>query len=122
MLQILIVDDTPIARMGTTLLVRELGYRADEACDGIEALEKFKAASYALVLIDYQMPRMNGIECAKKMREAETGSSKRTPIVCMSTSVDLKKLCHESGVDDYVSKDCSRQELESIISRLCSEC
>lgn len=116
---VLIVDDLDISRQGTALTVESIGFDTDEASSGFEALEKVKARLYAAVLMDYNMPEMNGIECTAKIREMETATGRRTPVIAMSASEesDLREKCLLGGMDDFISKTCSTGELLLVLEK-----
>lgn len=114
---VLVVDDTVITRQGTALVIQCLGFETDEAADGFAALEKLKTVTYAAVLMDYNMPLMNGLECTTKIREMETGTGSRMPIIGMtaSTDEDIRQKCMDAGMDDYIDKSCTNEELEEVL-------
>lgn len=119
-LKILVVDDMPIVRSGTTLLLESLGYEVDEAASGVEAIELYKTGHYAAIIMDYNMPEMNGFECTAIIREHEKKSGHRIPIICMSASNDddeMKAACMTANLNDYLNKDCSPAELKNILSK-----
>ncbi len=113
-LLVLVVDDTKIARQGTALTLRDLfPCQIDEAVDGFAAIDSLKNRSYAVVLMDCDMPGMTGFECTKQIRELEKQSGKRTPVIGMSagTTSDVRERCLKSGMDDYVDKGCTIDDL-----------
>jgi CheY-like chemotaxis protein len=120
MSKILIVDDTRIIREG---MVRFLEYAfecaVDEACDGLEALAKLESSNYSLVLMDYEMPTINGFECVAKIREIEKVTGIHTPIIGMSASqkLDIKEKCMQAGMNGYLSKECSNKEIEDEVRK-----
>ena len=116
---VLIVDDMAINRQGTALAVQGFGFDTDEAEDGLSALEKFKAAAYAAILMDCQMPRMNGFECTAKIREMEKGTGCRIPIIGLtaSTAADIEESCLKAGMDDYIDKSCRNTELQRMLEK-----
>lgn len=117
---ILVVDDTEIMRQGTVLTLRMFGYATDEARNGEEALSKVANASYAAILMDYNMVGMLGTECAFKIRTMEKAKGlARTPIIGMtaSTELDIRIVCIESGMDDYIDKNCNTDDLHEKIKK-----
>lgn len=115
--RILVVDDTPIARAAVALMLEMAGYKVDQASNGKTALTMFKPGQYAAIIMDYHMPNMNGFECAQKIREIESESGSRIPIICMSTANDagMKERCIEAGLDDFLDKDCGIGELTAAL-------
>jgi len=116
----LVVDDAPIARMAATLTLQLMGYEVDEAASPATALDMFHPAKYALIIMDYQMPQMNGFQCTAKIRELETGAGSRTPILCMSmeNEPNMKELCRAAGLDEFLNKECSTEEMHQVIRGL----
>ena len=92
-------------------------YSIDTAENGLEALTKFKANTYDLILMDLHMPEMDGWEASTAIRRIENGSAKKTPIIALTADVminDLDKL-YTSGMDDYVTKPFNSDELKAKI-------
>lgn len=115
--RILVVDDMPVPRMGTALVIHLRGFEVDQAESGAQAIEMFKANQYAAIIMDYNMPIMNGLQCAGKIRAMEKGTGSRIPIICMSASneKDIEQTCKNAGLDDFLSKDCSSEVLGNMI-------
>ena len=78
----------------------------DIASNGKEALDKFGTSKYDIILMDIQMPIMNGIVSTKKIREIEASTTSHTPIIAITANALLgdKEECIEAGMDDYISK------------------
>ncbi|MDQ5933297.1 MAG: response regulator [Candidatus Obscuribacterales bacterium] len=115
--KILVVDDAPIVRTGTAMSLTDMGFEVDQAQSGMEALGLVKDTRYAIILMDYHMPEMDGTECTRLIRSYESETGTRTPIVCL-TSDDLSEVCQDclnAGMDACLSKTCSIEELEKMI-------
>ena len=92
-------------------------YSIDTAENGLEALAKFKANTYDLILMDLHMPEMDGWEASTAIRSIENGSTRKTPIIALTADVminDLDKL-YSAGMDDYVTKPFNSDELKAKI-------
>jgi CheY-like chemotaxis protein len=101
---ILIVEDNPIVRRIAQLHMRRYAIDVHTAVDGIEAVEANHLHNYDLILMDVQLPRMNGLEAARTIREEEKkAGKKRVPIIAVAAST-LRSSCIEAGMDDYVDK------------------
>jgi PAS domain S-box-containing protein len=117
---ILIVDDHPINRMVLLRQANALGYAAECAHDGVEALERWSAGGYALVITDCQMPEMDGYELARNIRAAEARDSRpRVPIIaCTANKVgDETAKCFDAGMDDFMAKPITIPGLASKLRR-----
>jgi CheY-like chemotaxis protein len=116
---ILVVDDTPIASLGTACVLQTLGFMADQAGSGREALVRVGASQYALIFMDHDMPDMDGFECTQKIREMENGTGTRIPIVGLTASdeTDIREKCLQAGMDDYLHKRYTPEELRQILSK-----
>jgi len=106
--RILVVDDNEFNRAVLARQVAALGYEAEQASDGEEALHLLAQRSYALVLADCQMPGMDGFEFARSVRrsEAEAGAGEHIPIVAWTANVmpDDVAACRDAGMDDVLAK------------------
>jgi CheY-like chemotaxis protein len=118
--KILVVDDTPISRAALALMLECAGYEVEEAPNGPSALSKFKPGLYAAIIMDFNMPSMNGFECTAKIRALETESGTHIPIICMSTEnkPGMKDRCLLAGLDDFLDKACHSDELIATLQRL----
>ena len=115
---LLLVEDNEVNRQVALGMLAKLGYSAEVAEDGIEALDALRRARYDLVLMDCQMPRLDGYETTAHVRAME-GEVRNTPIVAMTASAMAgdRERCIAAGMDDYVSKPIAIDELSDAISR-----
>ena len=115
---VLVVDDNPVNRMVLGKLLEKLGYQADFATDGEEAVRKCLEGTYQLILMDCQMPVLDGFAATERIR-GET-SRPRVAVVGVSASMEeaTRLHCLESGMDDYLSKPVDLARLRDVIARL----
>ncbi len=119
--RILLVEDNPVNLMVAQRLLQILGADCDTAGNGQVALEKMEAGDYDLILMDCQMPVLDGYSATRRWRELEQqrNATRRLPIVAMTANAmagDRQK-CLDAGMDDYLAKPVSRQELEQCVNR-----
>lgn len=109
--RILVVDDQPQIRrvMRTTLVAN--GYEMDEARSGEQALEKLRAERYDVVLLDMNMPGMDGLEVCRSIRAARPGPDLAVIILTIRSAERDKVEALDAGADDYVTKPYSTPEL-----------
>jgi signal transduction histidine kinase/ActR/RegA family two-component response regulator len=115
---ILLVEDHPInQKLALTLLAR-MGYRADLAQNGHEAVAAAGKTAYALVLMDMQMPGMDGLEATRIIR-AQAGPNQQVPIVALTANAMQadREACMAAGMNDFLSKPFSRESLAICLSR-----
>jgi CheY-like chemotaxis protein len=95
-----------------------LGYQADVANDGREALELLAAKPYQVVLMDCHMPNLDGYETTRELRRRET-SGWHTPVVAMTAGAlsEDRQRCLDSGMDDHLTKPIDPDELKAIMEK-----
>ena len=108
----LVAEDNPVNRKVAVLMLGRLGIRPDLAANGREAVEMFAAAPYDLILMDCQMPELDGFAASREIRSRQR-RGRRAIIVAMTADVmeGTRELCLEAGMDDYISKPVKRNEL-----------
>ncbi len=116
--RILVVEDNLVNQKVARGLIERMGYSVDVAANGIEALAALDAATYNLVLMDCQMPGMDGFTAVGEIRKRESGGP-RLPVVAVTAHAlhgDREK-CIAAGMDDYVTKPIDVAELKRILAR-----
>lgn len=115
-LNILLVDDNLINRKVAIGILNKIGFTADSATDGKEAVKAFTEGNYDIILMDCMMPGMDGYQATEKIRELEAGTS-HVPIIAMTANAMAgdREHCLESGMDDYVAKPIKKEILEATI-------
>ena len=114
---ILVAEDHTLNRLVTCGLVESMGYQVTGVADGVEVLEALEKESVDLVLMDCQMPRLDGYEATRRIRERDVGAD--VPVVALTASAlkeDLER-CLASGMNGFLSKPCRRQDLEAALDR-----
>jgi signal transduction histidine kinase/DNA-binding response OmpR family regulator len=115
-IQILLAEDNAINRKVALHMLDRLGYQAQAVCDGKDVLEQLALRSYDLILMDIQMPAMDGFEATRAIRASRSAYS-RIPIIAMTANAmkgDDEK-CLEAGMDDYIAKPIDADMLQEKI-------
>jgi PAS domain S-box-containing protein len=118
--RILLADDNATNRQVALGILGKMGYRADAAADGWEAIQALETVPYDVVLMDVQMPVMDGFEATRAIRSGQTKAlNPRIPIIAM-TAHALKgdrERCLENGMDDYLPKPINPSDLSAILNK-----
>jgi signal transduction histidine kinase/FixJ family two-component response regulator len=116
--RILLVEDNEINRRIASAMLSGLGYSADTAADGFHALDAVARTQYDLILMDCQMPGMDGFEATRKLRQSET-NGRRVPIVALTANAmaEDRDRCLAAGMDDYLAKPLRPGILRDTLSR-----
>ena len=116
---VLLVEDNTVNQKVAISLLNKVGYAAQIANNGREAVEMVQQRPYKLVLMDCQMPVMDGFEATRAIRNLETMTGSRLPIIAMTANAMQgdRERCIEAGMDDYLSKPIDTQSLSEILAR-----
>lgn len=119
--RVLLVEDNPINQMVASKMLQKVGLKAVLANNGKEALEKLQQQTFDLVLMDCQMPEMDGFDATREIRRLalETPQHQPLPVVAMTANVMSgdRERCLEVGMDDYIGKPVQREHLESVLKK-----
>jgi signal transduction histidine kinase/CheY-like chemotaxis protein len=115
---ILLVEDTPVNQRVGQALLEKAGYRVTLAGDGLEAVASAKQARFDVILMDMQMPNMDGLEATRQIRALEAGQP-RTPIIALTANAMAsdRESCLAAGMDDFMSKPFHAEEMFTLITR-----
>jgi len=116
-LKILLAEDNPVNQKVATAMISKLGHDCDIACNGLEVLDALKHIKYNLILMDIQMPEMDGLEAATAIRSNPRWIT--IPIIALTAHAlpGDRERCIEAGIDDYLSKPLSPAELAQVLER-----
>jgi len=113
---IILAEDDPINQKVALLMLKKLGIMADVAANGLEVLQALEGQPYDVVLMDIQMPEMDGIEATKIIRERWPHGPKIIVITsCISDA--YRELCFDAGADEFLAKPVKIEELTDAIKR-----
>jgi CheY-like chemotaxis protein/HPt (histidine-containing phosphotransfer) domain-containing protein len=116
--RVLVAEDNPTNQKVALSMLKRLGHRADAVANGREALKALQLIPYDLVLMDVQMPEMDGLEATRRFRALEAGTGRRLPIIAMTAhaSTTDRDRCLSAGMDDFVTKPVQRETLGKTIA------
>ncbi|NJN64835.1 MAG: response regulator, partial [Acidobacteria bacterium] len=121
-LSVLLVEDNRVNRRVVERMLVKSGHRVTEATNGAEAITALERESFDLILMDVQMPVMDGFEATAAIRARERASRVRTPIVALTAHAMKgdRERCLEAGMDDYLSKPVRLKDLLALLARTMS--
>ena len=118
---VLLVEDNPINQMVAQKMLEKLGLKADVANNGAEAVKVLSETAYDLVLMDCQMPEMDGFDATREIRKqaVKALNDKPLPVIAMTANVMSgdRERCLEVGMDDYIGKPVQVDKLEEVLRK-----
>src|SRR5205085_10873973 len=119
-LRVLMADDNVIYQKVAVHLLRKQGHSVVVVANGSEAIEAFERADFDLILMDVQMPVVNGYEATRSIRDRERGTSGHIPIVALTAHAMKgdRENCLDAGMDDYLTKPIHQDELKAMLDRV----
>jgi CheY-like chemotaxis protein len=117
--RILLAEDNAVNQRVALLMLSKLGYRADVAADGNEVIDATRRQTYDVILMDVQMPGMDGLETTRQLHQQWPGRADRPWIIAITANAmegDREK-CFAAGMDDYISKPIKLDELATSLDR-----
>jgi CheY-like chemotaxis protein len=116
-LRILLVEDNPVNQKLAGRLLERMGYRADVAGDGLEAIAAIEGSVYDLVFMDVQMPEMDGLEATRRIRRRWPGTTGPRIVAMTANAMEGdREMCLAAGMDDYVSKPIRPEALNEALA------
>jgi CheY-like chemotaxis protein/HPt (histidine-containing phosphotransfer) domain-containing protein len=118
-LRILLAEDNTTNQRLALQILHKMGYRADVAADGLEVLQALERQSYDLILMDMQMPEMDGLEATRHIRSSDFPADKQPRIIALTANAMRgdRELCLAAGMDDYITKPIRIEELQAMLER-----
>jgi PAS domain S-box-containing protein len=120
--RLLVVEDNSVNQLVALGILETLGYAADTADDGVEAVEACRQGGYAAVLMDVQMPRMDGYAATRAIRDLEP-AGRRVPVLAMTAAAveGEREKCLAAGMDDFLTKPVDPEALGAMLRRWLSD-
>ena len=117
-LRVLLAEDNVVNQRVATLMLERIGHRTDVVANGLEAVAAVTSTPYDVVLMDVQMPELDGLEATRRIR-AELPPDRQPRIVAMTANAlsEDRERCLEAGMDDYLAKPVRREELAAALGR-----
>lgn len=118
-LRVLVVEDGPVNRRVVELMLANLGYQVDTAANGQEAVDATRLVDYDVVLMDVQMPVMDGLQATRELRE-DPPPGRRPWVVALTANAlsEDRERCAAAGMDDFLSKPVHRDDLAGALTRV----
>ncbi len=119
-LNILVAEDNPVNQKFVTVILEKAGHRVTLAHNGAEAVARWAESNFDLILMDIQMPELDGMAATRKIRLREQGTGKHVPIVATTAHAMAsdREQCLQAGMDDYLTKPIQRQLLLAALARV----
>lgn len=125
--RVLIAEDNPVHRSLVRSLLEQMGCDVDAVGDGHEAVESYSTAHYDIILMDWRMPKLDGVSATQEIRRIEktkatASDDSRIPIIALTAHAlpGDRNRCLSAGMDDYLCKPVSRRNLDLILSKWAS--
>ena len=118
-LRILVAEDNPVNQKVATRILERWNCRVDAVANGLEAVEALRRIRYDLVLMDCQMPELDGYEATRAIREMEDGTGTHTPVIALTANAlaGAREACLAAGMDDYIPKPISAADMLGVLRR-----
>jgi two-component system, sensor histidine kinase and response regulator len=122
-LKVLLAEDHPVNQKVAVRLLERLGHSVVVVPDGVQALSALRADRFDVVLMDLQMPEMDGFEAVRTIREGEDGTARHLPVLAVTAHAMQgdRQRCLDAGFDDYLSKPIRQSELEAALATVGSD-
>lgn len=119
--RVLLAEDLQLNQLVVVKMLHILGCHVDVADNGLEAVERFGSADYDLILMDCQMPSMDGLEATRRIRQLELEQGHEHPVVIVACTANVlesdRERCLEAGMDDFLCKPISLKVLHDAVER-----
>ena len=115
----LVVEDSEVSRKLMTFILENEGFEVAVAANGKEGVDKFVKQSFDVVIMDIQMPVMDGLESTRLIREHEKESGTRAPVIAVTAGMD-RGSCMKADMDEYIEKPVQVPVFHEALQRVCA--
>ncbi|MCX6359516.1 MAG: response regulator [Armatimonadetes bacterium] len=118
-LHVLLAEDNVVNQKVACMALERMGVKVDVAANGVDARNAAQRTDYDLILMDIQMPEMDGLDATRAIREREEGTDRHTPIIAMTARAmtEDRQICIDAGMDDYIAKPVKSEQLLAAVLR-----
>ena len=120
-LRILLAEDNAVNQKLALRILQQMGYRADVASNGVEAVESIQRQTYDVILMDVQMPDMDGLDATREIRKLTNIIQPRIVAMTANALEGDREMCLAAGMNDYISKPIRVNELVDALLRVASK-
>jgi len=115
---ILLAEDNPVNQKITQRVLKRLGYSVDIAANGLEVMQALERRPYNIILMDIQMPMMDGLEATRTIRRRLSPERQPKIIAVTAHALDYsREMCLDAGMDEYIAKPVQKDELAQVLGR-----
>jgi CheY-like chemotaxis protein len=118
-LKILLAEDVDVNATIASRFIERLGHQVEVATNGLHALELLESGNFDLVLMDIEMPEMDGLEATRRIRESSPPDQPPIPVIAMTAHAvgEIQQKCRAAGMDDYISKPLEPERLQRVLEQ-----
>jgi CheY-like chemotaxis protein len=118
--RVLLAEDNLVNQKVAVHMLAALGFRPDVAANGLEVLDALNRQAYDIILMDVQMPEMDGLEATRRILGGQPDPSKRPWIIALTANAvhGDREICLAAGMDDYISKPIKKEDLAAAFGRV----
>jgi CheY-like chemotaxis protein len=119
-LRVLLAEDNPVNQKFAVRVLSGAGHEVTVANNGRQAVDRWAAERFDVVLMDIQMPELDGLDATREIRAREAGSARKTPIIAMTANAMAgdREMCLSAGMDGYVTKPVRKDVLFAEMARI----
>ncbi|MCA8941602.1 MAG: response regulator [Planctomycetes bacterium] len=120
--RVLVAEDNPVNRKVISAMLQKFGCEVTLANDGREAVDRYQESEFDLILMDFQMPVLDGLAATQEIRRLETSNGRHVPVVALTANAasEVRSECIDAGMDDFLAKPIRKELLGDAIAKWCA--